>query len=202
MQRVVRNTRNFLARFTGPFRESFLPKPRLLKEEEVKQTIQMAGYRAIVPKWMGVAGACLFVPALVVFLFTLLGGSETVQFVAITIAAAGLLLVVKAVQDSLLYSQWKFIVTNKRFILITPDPNRKGFADAIYLKAGKIQVLDTNLSRDPLWGFFQLTRGTRDVMLSMSGYEFQETGAQVKGGLRFPDVTPDDIKQLEELIFG
>lgn len=202
MQRAARNTRNFLIRVTRPFLESFLPKPHLLKEEEVKQTIQMAGYRAIVPKWMGVAGACLFVPALVVFLFTLLGGSETVQFIAVTIAVLGLFLIAKAVQDWLLYHQWKFIVTDKRFILITPDPNRKGFADAIYLKAGKIQVLDTNLSRNPLWGFFQLTRGTRDVMLSMSGYEFQETGAQVKGGLRFPDVTPDDIRQLEELIFG
>lgn len=202
MQRTARKTSNFLIRITRPFLESFLPKPHLLKEEEVKQIIQMASYRAIVPKWMGVAGACVFLPALVVFLFTLLGGSETVQFIAIAVAAIGFFMVLKSIQDWLLYNQWKFIVTDKRFILITPDPNRKGFADAIYLKAGKIQVLDTNLSKNPLWGLFQLTRGTRDVMLSMSGYEFQETGAQVKGGLRFPDVTPDDITQLEELIFG
>jgi len=39
-------------------------------------------------------------------------------------------------------------------------------------------------------------------MLSMSGYEFQEQGAKVKGGLRFPDVTPDNIQRLEALIFG
>ncbi|MGC9393971.1 MAG: hypothetical protein ACP5J4_03870, partial [Anaerolineae bacterium] len=97
---------------------------------------------------------------------------------------------------------WQFIVTDKRIILITPHPQRRGFADVIYLKGGKIQVLDTNFSKSPLWGLFQMIYGTRDVMLSMSGYEFLETGAQVKGGLRFPDVTPEDIRRLEELIFG
>lgn len=202
MQRVVQNTLDVLVRVTRPFLQSFLPKPRYLAGEKVEQIIQMADYRASVPRWLGIAGACLFVPALVILIFALIAGTETVQFIAGTVGVFGLVLIFKAVQDSLLYHQWKFIVTDKRFILITPDPDRKGFADAIYLKGGKIQVLDTNLSKNPLWGLFQLTRGTRDVMLSMSGYEFKETGAQVKGGLRFPDVSPEDIEQLEELIFG
>ena len=202
MSRVLQDVRDFLANLTRPFLESFLPKPHYLKDEEIQQTIHMATYRAIVPKWMGISGVCLFAPALIIFLFATVAETETLQLIAGLLGLAGLMLGFKGIQDLLLYEQWKFIVTNKRFILITPDPNRKGFADAIYLKAGKIQVLDTNLSKNPLWGFFQLTRGTRDVMLSMSGYEFQETGAQVKGGLRFPDVTPEDIRHLEELIFG
>jgi hypothetical protein len=202
MQRVIRNVWSFLARITRPLKESFLPKPRYLTGETVQQVIQMAGYRASVPRWMGIAGVCIFVPALVIFLLTLIAGTETAQSIAGGVSVVGLLLVFEAGRGWLLYNQWKFIVTDKRFILITPDPDRSWFADAIYLKGGKIQVLDTNLSKSPIWGFFQLTRGTRDVMLSMSGYEFKETGAQVKGGLRFPDVLPDDIQRLEELIFG
>jgi len=114
----------------------------------------------------------------------------------------GLYLFGYGLQTLLLYEQWQFILTDKRIILITPDPSRRGFADAIYLKQGKIQVLDTNWSSSPFWGIFQAVKGSRDVMLSMSGYEFQETGAKVKGGLRFPDVTPDNIRRLEALIFG
>jgi hypothetical protein len=202
MSRIFKDIQDFFAKLIRPFLQSFLPQPHYLKDEEVQQIIHMANYRAIVPKWMGIGGACLFAPALVIFLFANIARAQTLQIVAGLVSLAGLILGVKAVQDWLLYKQWKFIVTNKRFILITPDPSRKGFADTIYLKAGKIQVLDTNLSKSPFWGFFQLTRGTRDVMLSLSGYEFQETGAQVKGGLRFPDVAPEDIRRLEELIFG
>ena len=127
---------------------------------------------------------------------------ETTELLASTAVVLALFLIFQAAQEWLNYNQWQFIVTNKRFILITPHPQRRGFADVIYLKGGKIQVLDTNFSKNPLWGMFQMIQGTRDVMLSMSGYEFQETGAQVKGGLRFPDVKPEDIRRLEELIFG
>jgi len=44
--------------------------------------------------------------------------------------------------------------------------------------------------------------GARDVILSLTGYEFKPEGAEVKGGLRFPDVMPEDIVKLEEIIFG
>lgn len=185
-----------------PFLETFFPKPHYLEGEEVKQVIQMAHYRAEIPKLLGALGTIIFVPALIALGVLALSHSETGQLVSAIFVIAALFFIFESAQEWLLYNQWKFIVTNKRFILITPHPQRRGFADVIYLKGGKIQVLDTNFSKNPVWGLFQVILGTRDVMLSMSGYEFLETGAQVKGGLRFPDVRPDDIKRLEELIFG
>lgn len=192
----------FFHRIITPFLESFLPKPHYLEGEEVQQVIRMAGYRAKMPKVLGVAGALILIPGLILLGSASVVHRETTQLLASMVVIVALFLILEATQEWLNYNQWQFIVTNKRFILITPHPQRRGFADVIYLKGGKIQVLDTNFSKNPLWGLFQMIQGTRDVMLSMSGYEFQETGAQVKGGLRFPDVSSEDIRRLEELIFG
>jgi hypothetical protein len=189
-------------RVINPFLESFLPKPHYLEGEEVQQVIGMASYRAKVPKVLGIFGVLILIPGLVLFGTASIAQTETVQLLASTFVIIALFFLFESAQEWLNYNQWQFIVTNKRFILITPHPQRHAFADVIYLKGGKIQVLDTNFSKSPLWGLFQVLQGTRDVMLSMSGYEFYETGAQVKGGLRFPDVRPEDIRRLEELIFG
>lgn len=182
--------------------ESFLPKPHYLDGESVQQVIRMAEYRIKTSQIMGVVGLFLFIPALVVLLLMWWLGSETGEMISGAMAVVGLLFLAQSLIGWLSYQQWQFIVTDKRYILVTPDPDRQGFADAIYLKRGKIQVLDTNFSHSPLWGVFQILTGSRDVMLSMGGYEFYETGAKVKGGLRFPDVVPEDIRQLETLIFG
>ena len=199
---VVDRVWHFFQRLLTPFLESIIPKPHYLEGEEVRQVIGMAGYRAKMPKVLGVAGILILIPSLIILVSASLAQRETTELVASTVVVLALFLIFQAAQEWLNYNQWQFIVTNKRFILITPHPQRRGFADVIYLKGGKIQVLDTNFSKSPLWGMFQMIQGTRDVMLSMSGYEFQETGAQVKGGLRFPDVKPEDIRRLEELIFG
>lgn len=191
-----------LSRITSPFLESFLPKPHYLSDEVVQQVITMASYRARTPRILGIVGALLLVSGLILFGTTSLAHIINIQLISAFVVITALFLLFESAQEWLNYHQWQFIVTNKRFILITPHPERRGFADVIYLKAGKIQVLDTNFSKSPLWGLFQMIQGTRDVMLSMSGYEFLETGAQVKGGLRFPDVRPEDIRRLEELIFG
>ncbi len=186
----------------NPFLESFFPKPHYLEGEVVQQVIEMANYRARVPRLLGIAGVILLVPGLILFGAASLAQTDIIQLVSAIIVIAALFFLFESAQEWLNYNQWRCIVTDKRFILITPHPQRRGFADVIYLKGGKIQVLDTNFSKSPLWGLFQMIQGTRDVMLSMSGYEFLETGAQVKGGLRFPDVSPEDIRRLEELIFG
>jgi len=189
-------------RIIDPFLESFFPKPHYLEGEVVQQTIEMASYRAKVPRLLGIIGVVLLIPALILLALSSFAQVNTPQLISAIAAIAALFFLFTSAQEWLNYNQWRFIVTDKRFILITPHPQRRGFADVIYLKGGKIQVLDTNFSKSPLWGLFQMIYGTRDVMLSMSGYEFLETGAQVKGGLRFPDVTPEDIRRLEELIFG
>ncbi len=200
--RALRAVEMLMERVFHPFVESFLPRPHYLEGETIQRVIRMAPYRARVPKIIGFVGLIMLFVSLVGLLFSKARGIEVLQMVASGGALVGLLLLFEAAEGWLTYNQWQFILTDKRIILVTPDPDRRGFADAIYLKRGKIQVLDTNFSKSPIWGLFQILQGSRDVMLSMGGYEFQEKGAKVKGGLRFPDVRPEDISQLEELIFG
>jgi len=189
-------------------RESIIPEIHYLDDEEVQLVIRMADYRQKVPLNIVRIGAMLFIFAATIFLLTRWflplpsNVANNVQMITGVLGIVLLFLIFNEVQDLLLYEQWQFILTDKRIILITPEPDRHGFADAIYLKRDKIQVLDTNWSSSPLWGAFQAFKGTRDVMLSLSGYEFQEEGAKVKGGLRFPDVSPEDIRRLEILIFN
>ncbi len=192
----------FELRLIRPFLDSFLPKPHYLEDEVIQQTIGMAGYRLKTPSMSGAIGTILFVAGIVTYIPMRITDVDAAQMISAGLALLGLFFIAESIWGWLAYHQWQFIVTNKRYILVTPDPDRTGFADAIYLKRGKIQVLDTNFSRSPVWGLFQILTGSRDVMLSMGGYEFYETGAKVKGGLRFPDVLPEDIRRLEELIFG
>jgi hypothetical protein len=162
----------------------------------------MAPYRAQIPTTFALVCAALLLLSIAAYLITRMTVSPSDQLIAAGLGLVALVLLLRAAEARLEYEQWKLIITNKRFIIVTPDPQRQAFADAIYLKQGSIRVLDTNFSKNPVWGLFQITRGTRDVMLSLTPYEFQETGAQVKGGLRFPDVREEDIHALEELIFG
>ncbi len=186
-----------------PLLDSVLPEPRWLKDETVQLTIHMAPYR------IRVANLALFVSIVLVvvsgiaaLVTAILDLSFAIRFATFLFFLLTLGVLAEALHHILLHFQWQFIVTNKRIIIIAPDPSRQGFADAIYLKGGKIQVVDTNWSRSPWWGLFQASTGARDVVLSMAGYEFKAVGAEVKGGLRFPDVKLEDISKLEELIFG
>lgn len=201
MEQVIARLARF--RLLRPLMEGVLPTPRLLKDETVQLEIRMASYRVQAARWLATATIVLFLlflPSAV--LASLLHAPTLLQAGAWLMVLLSLLGFVRALRDILLYHQWRFILTNKRIIIIAPDARRRGFADAIYLKGGKIQVVDTNWSRNPIWGFFQAATGARDVILSLTGYEFKSEGAEVKGGLLFPDVMPDDIMRLEELIFG
>ncbi len=187
-------------------RSSVLPEIHFLPGEKIKLEIRMAPYRRQVPlllaKIGGVAAGGLAVAAIIVSMVESAGVALAIDTFLWAAVFACIVMVIAEAETILLYEQWRFILTDKRIIIVSPDPEQRGFADAIYLKGGKIQVLDTNWSKNPFWGLFQATQGARDVTLSMSGYEFKETGAQVKGGLRFPDVMPGDVQKLEELIFG
>lgn len=192
----------FFKRLQGALYETVLPAPHYLQGEEVQLVIHMADYRQVASQIMLRVGLVLVgVAAPLTLIFWLLQVETLVEYITGLLALLGLLLLVQGGQGWLTYRQWQFILTNKRIIITTPDPKRSLRADVVYLKGGKIQVLDTNFSKNPLWGLLQMLTGARDVVLSMSGYEFKEVGAEVKGGLRFPDVTPEDIARLEELIF-
>ncbi len=199
---IFRRLSKLYDRLICPLTESFFPKPHYLEGETVQRVIGMHPYRKQMPQILGMLGVILFIFTLIGFFAAAATDSETGKMIAMAGFILALFMVFESIDGWIAYRQWQFILTDKRIILITPDPQRRGFADAIYLKRGKIQVLDTNFSRSPIWGLFQAFTGSRDVMLSMGGYEFLEEGAQVKGGLRFPDVAQADISQLEELIFG
>jgi len=190
-------------RLLRPLMEGILPVPRLLKDETVQLEIRMAPYRLQ-------AAQSLFTITLVLLILSLVGAVVLSLLPISGLLRTGVWLFpllsllgwVKTIRQMLLYYQWRFILTNKRIILIAPEPRRSGFADVIYLKGGKIQVVDTAWSSSSLWGLFQAMTGARDVILSLTGYEFKPEGAEVKGGLRFPDVMPEDIVKLEEIIFS
>lgn len=202
LPKLPSRVRVFLVRMIKPFLESITPRPRYLADEKVKLEIRMANYRLAIPKTLGLWSAYLALPTLVGFIIANLSSSDTWQLVFVGFLILELAFIFQWGTAWLAYRQWRFLLTNKRIILITPDPDRSGFADVIYLKGGKIQVVDTDFSHNPLWGLFQIIRGARDVRLSMSGYEFKEKGAKVKGGLLFPDVAEEDIEKLEDVIFG
>jgi hypothetical protein len=190
-------------RLLQPLVESVLPSPRLLKGEEIQLEIHMAGYRRkFAEVAMTISLLLLAIGLLITALAWLLNWPSALLAGMGLFSALMAILVVESVRQMLLHEQWLLLVTNKRLILVTPDPRRRGLADAIYLMRGKIQVVDTNWSRSPWWGLFQAATGARDVLLSLTGYEFKAEGAEVKGGLLFPDVEPENIRRLEELIFG
>lgn len=201
IERVIAWLRRF--RWLRPLMEGILPSPRLLKDEAIQLEIRMAPYRVQATYWFFRAAlALLAFSILVTVLLVAFRVPTLVQALGGILIFLSLSLLVQAVHQILLYYQWRVILTNKRMIIIAPDARRRGFADAVYLKGGRIQVVDTAWSSSPVWGFFQATTGARDVILSLAGYEFKPEGAEVKGGLRFPDMMPDDIMRLEELIFG
>ncbi|MBO9371645.1 MAG: hypothetical protein J7575_11280 [Chloroflexi bacterium] len=201
IERVVAWLSRF--RLLRPLMEGVLPVPRLLRDETVQLEIRMAPYRLQ-------AARTLFTIVLALLLLSLVGAAVISLLPISGFLRAGVWLFTllpllgffKTVHQILLYYQWRFMLTNKRIIIIAPDPRRSGFADAVYLKGGRIQVVDTAWSSSALWGLFQAMTGARDVILSLAGYEFKPEGAEVKGGLRFPDVMPEDIAKLEEIIFG
>jgi len=192
-----------LRQLLRPLSEGVMPQPRLLKDEQVQLTIRMAPYRLKTAQslfWIGAFSS--LIAGVLYILARILSWLSIVQLAIIAVALLFVASMFGAWQQMLLYHQWQCLITNKRLIIIAPDPARWGFADIIYLKGGKVQVVDTNWSSSPWWGLFQSTTGARDVVLSLSGYEFKPSGVEVKGGLRFPDVMPDDIVKLEELVFG
>ncbi|MCX7855635.1 MAG: hypothetical protein N2556_06635 [Anaerolineae bacterium] len=190
-------------RFLRPLLESILPPIRLLKDERVQIEIRMAPYRVWAARRLMILALILLLLGLPLAVVALaLRAPLLVQLLSWLVVFLALTTISWSFQNMVLYEQWRFIVTDKRIIITAPDPRRAWVADAVYLKGGKIQVVDTSWSPHPVWGFFQAMTGARDVILSLAGYEFKPEGAEVKGGLRFPDILPEDIARLEEIVFG
>jgi len=113
-------------------RDSVVPEIHYFEGETAKLVIRMAPYRKRIPLYMiygGIGGVLLSWAAY--FTGQRMEWSATYQLITGLLVLAFLYMAVKGGEDWLLYEQWQFILTDKRLILVTPDPNRRGFADAI-----------------------------------------------------------------------
>jgi len=192
-----------LSRVTRDITEDIVPRPRLLRDEEIQIEIRQAWYRHVIPD--GILRNWFIILATVV-MFGMVLGYVMYQLNGLLIAGGivfllFLSLVTWAAGERLRYRQWLLLVTNRRTIVYMPIPKSRFLVDNVRLQAGKIQVVDVNLSSNQWWRMWQLFTGARDLVMSISGYEFKPDAAEVKGGLVIPDVMPEDVSKLEEIVF-
>ena len=192
-----------LLRVTHGLAEDVVPSPQLLRGEEVQIEIRQAWYRHVVPFWILrywwiLIGFSLVLTVALGYLARRLGGSPALGLLGLVLplAAFGW-----ATEEKLRYKQWLLLVTNRRTIVYMPAPRSRLLVDNVRLQAGRIQVVDVNFSPNRWWRMFQLMTGARDLVISISGYEFKPDAAEVKGGLVIPDVMPEDVSKLEEIVF-
>lgn len=185
------------------FSDYALPPPYerlLLDGEKVLLEIRQAYYRNKVPStilkfwWLVLAATA----AVGLLLFHLTASWA----VAALVILLPLLIFAWALTEQLHFHQWRLIITDKRTIIYMPDPDSWWRVDHVRMGGPKkIAVVDANFSRSAWWGIFQTITGARDLVISISGYAFKANRAEVQGGLTFPDVMPQDIRKLEEIIF-
>ena len=118
-------------------------------------------------------------------------------------APAGILLlmIIEAGREFLEYHQWRLIKTNKRLIISLPQDGAWPLVDNIEM--GDLpKVIDSNWSHNPVWRLFQFFTGARDVYISLTAFKFEEGTARVRDALIIPDVMPDDVFALKQLVFA
>ncbi|GAB4149852.1 MAG: hypothetical protein Fur0021_11480 [Candidatus Promineifilaceae bacterium] len=175
---------------------------RLLPGEEVEVEIKLAWYRNFVGRLM----RRFYIPLLFAAAGSSLGFWAMAPSLAIDVRWAllplGLYLagILYGAYQYLEYLQRRLVKTNFRIIFFIPVPEQWPLVDAIDLK-GLPAVVDTNWSPSPIWRFFQIITGARDLYISMVPFQFEKGQAQVKGALIIPDVMPEDVRALKEKIF-
>ncbi len=175
---------------------------RLLPEEVVEVEIKLAWYRNFVGRVMRRYYVLLFIVAAAVSLAFFVAAPVLVidprwALLPLGLYAAG---IVYGAYQYLEYLQRRMVKTNFRIIFFIPVPEQWPLVDAIDLK-GLPAVVDTNWSPSPIWRFFQIITGARDLYISMVPFQFEKGQAQVKGALIIPDVMPEDVRALKEKIF-
>ncbi len=192
-----------LSKATYDITEDILPRPRLLRDEEIQIEIRQAWYRQAVPiiilrYWFLILAVAEILGMGLGYVLYRLDGLLIVGGIALLLFLA---LVTQAAQERLRYKQWLLLVTNRRTLVYMPVPRSRFLVDNVRLQAGKIQVVDISLSPNQWWRIWQLLAGARDLVISISGYEFKPDAAEVKGGLVIPDVMLEDVSKLEEIVF-
>lgn len=184
---------------------SLRPEPlseRLLPGEELLLQIHVAWYRNLPGRiiidhfsWY------LLVAALVTFVTAYFTSTQNyhwgIAFIPIFFFVGLFFL---ALHQRIVYSQFRLLKTNARFIISVPQVNNFPLVDTIELK-GLPAVVDPNWSKNFIWRVFQFFTGARDVYISLVPYQFVEGQAKVGGALIFPDMMPEDLFDLKRLVF-
>lgn len=106
---------------------------------------------------------------------------------------------VYAIFENFRYLKWRLVVTNRRLIFSTPQPNNWILSDNIEFN-GQPRVIDDNWSSDRMVRNLQIFTGSRDLSISPVGLQFQ--GGKVKDGLVMPDVDLENIEELKQFVLN
>jgi hypothetical protein len=176
---------------------------RLLPGEVVQKEVHMAWYRDIMGTIVFDYFNWLFVLMLIstaVLLVMSLTRGFSLWFVAAPLVIM-LSILIWGVRDRIEHRQWRILKTNTRFIISMPVRDSWPLVDNVELK-GSPAVLDNNWSPNPVWRLFQFFTGARDLSISLVGYAFVDGKAKVSSAITIPDVLPQDLFDLKQLVFA
>lgn len=184
------------------YQDSFQPEAmdrHLLEGEEPQLVIRMAWYR----DWMSlvVFGYFYLWVALTILATALLLLFAPNRWLALLPLGLLILAIVEAGREFIEYHQWRLVKTNIRIIITIPMEHSWPLVDNIEM-GDKPKVLDVNWSPNPLWRTCQFFTGARDLYISLVGFKFEQGTARVQDALIIPDVMPEDVHQLKELVFS
>ncbi|MEM8858779.1 MAG: hypothetical protein AAGD96_10690, partial [Chloroflexota bacterium] len=185
---------------------AFLPRRindiQLSHNEEIKLVIYQSWYRNFSAYLFANYGFNIFLVAILGALLIGFFGLDTGLFniplwnmvIPIVIVFAWF---VYAIFENFRYLKYRMIITNRRLIFSSPQPNNWMLSDNIEVK-GQPRVIDDNWSNDRLVRNLQIFTGSRDLSVSPVGLQFE--GGQVKDGLNIPDVDLEHIEEFKQLI--
>lgn len=192
----------FWQRIPLKYRQNVEPEvlsEQLLDGEQEQLRVHLAWYRDLLANivfghifWWGITAVILTIAILI---FT-----HSILYALVPIGLL-LMLMVEAGREYLEYHQWRLIKTNKRLIISLPEHGSWPLVDNIEM--GDLpKVIDTNWSANPVWRMFQFFTGARDVYISLTAFKFQEGTARVLDAIVIPDIMPNDVFKLKQLVFG
>lgn len=185
------------------YRQNFEPEVlergiNLLPGEEKQLEIHLAWYREFISKivfgyltWIS-----LFTVLLTIGIYIL---SRNTFYTVLPLLIL-LTLLIEAIREYIEYHQWRLVKTNKRLIISLPQKNSWPLVDNIEM--GDLpKIIDTNWSNNWFWKIMQFFTGARDIHLSLTAFQFDVNTARVKDALIIPDIMPNDVQMLKELVF-
>ncbi|MEZ4643722.1 MAG: hypothetical protein R3E31_13500 [Chloroflexota bacterium] len=192
----------FWQRIPLKYRQNVQPEvlsEQLLDGEQEQLQIHLAWYRDLLANL--VFGHFVWWVVLVFVLTIIILISPLNGFYAFVPFGALLVFMVEAGREYLEYHQWRLIKTNKRLIISLPEHGAWPLVDNIEM--GDLpKVIDTNWSSNAVWRLFQFFTGARDVYISLTAFKFEEGTARVRDAIIIPDIMPDDVFKLKQLVFG